>query len=77
MEKTCSKGLNRQKKKYTQVVVCPCYIMFSNIFFSETPWPINAKLHVESPWKVGKEVYINGPGHMTKMATMPIHGKNI
>ena len=22
-------------------------------------------------------VYINGPGHMTKMATMPIYGKNL
>ena len=23
----------------------------------------------------GDEIYINGPGHMTKMATMPIYGK--
>ena len=22
-------------------------------------------------------MYINGPGHMTKMATMPIYGKNL
>ena len=22
------------------------------------------------------KVFINGPGHMTKMATMPIYGKN-
>ena len=25
----------------------------------------------------GNEVYINGPGHMTKIAAMPIHGKNL
>ena len=28
------------------------------------------------PWEGGTKVYINGPGHMTKMAAMPIyHGK--
>ena len=30
---------------------------------------------MEPPWERGKEVYINGPGHMTKMAAMPIYGK--
>ena len=25
----------------------------------------------------GKKIYINGPGHMTKMAVMPIYGKNL
>ena len=25
----------------------------------------------------GTKVYINGPGHMTKMAAMPIYGKNL
>ena len=25
----------------------------------------------------GKKVNINGPGHMTKMAVMPIYGKNL
>ena len=30
------------------------------------------------PWQGGKKVYINGPGHMTKMAAMPIyHGENL
>ena len=27
--------------------------------------------------KGGKKVCINGPGHMTKMAAMPIYGKNL
>ena len=27
-------------------------------------------------WEGGTNVYINNPGHMTKMAAMPIYGKN-
>ena len=48
----------------------------SNIFSSETTWPIKAKFYVEPPWEGGTKVYINGSGHMTKMAAMPIYGKN-
>ena len=48
----------------------------SNIFFSETAWPIKAKFYVEPPWEGGTKVYINGPGHMTNMAATPIYGKN-
>ena len=48
-----------------------------NIFSSETAWPIKAKLYVEPPWEGGTKVYINGPGHMTKMAAMPIYGKKL
>ena len=44
----------------------------SNFFSSETAWPIKAKFYVEPPWEGGTKVYINGPGHMTKMAAMPI-----
>ena len=50
---------------------------FSNIFSSETAWPIKAKFYVEPPWEGGTKVCINGPGHMTKMAVMPIYGKQI
>ena len=48
---------------------------FSNIFFSETAWPINVKFHVEPPSIGGTKVYINGPGHMTKMTTVLIYSK--
>ena len=48
----------------------------SNIFSSETARPIKAKLHVEHPEEGGTKVIIIGPGHMTKMAAMPIYGKN-
>ena len=43
---------------------------FSNVFSSETAWPIKAKFYVEPPWEGGTKVYINGLGHMTKMAAM-------
>ena len=38
--------------------------------------PIEAKFHLEPPWDRGTKAYSNGPGHMTKMAAMPIYGKN-
>ena len=50
---------------------------FSKIFSSETAWPIKAKFNVEPPWEGGTKFYLNGPGHMTKMAAMPIYGKNL
>ena len=60
---------------------CPrcrrCHPPFSNVFSSETTWPIKAKFYVEPPWEGGTKVCINGPGHMTKMAAMPIYGKNL
>ena len=46
----------------------------SKIFSSETAWQIEAKFYVEPPWEGGTKVNINGPGHMTKMAAMPIYG---
>ena len=49
----------------------------SNIISSETTGPIKAKFYVEPPWEGGTKVYMNGPGHMTKMAAMPIYGKNL
>ena len=50
---------------------------FSNIFSSETTGSIEAKFHMEPPWDGGMKVCSNGPGHMTKMAAMPIYGKNL
>ena len=42
---------------------------------SEIARLINAKFHVAPPWEGGTKVSINGPGHMIKMASMPIYGK--
>ena len=41
---------------------------------SETTGQIEAKFHKESPWDGGTKICSNGPGHMTKMAAMPIYG---
>ena len=48
-----------------------------NIFSSETTGPIKIKFHIELLWDEGMNVCSNGPGHMTKMAVMPIYGKNL
>ena len=54
-----------------------CMSTFPNIFSSETTKPIEAKFHMEPPWDGGTKVCSNGPCHMTKMAAIPIYGKNI
>ena len=46
------------------------------IFSSETAWRIKAKFYVKHLWNGGINVYINYLVHMTKMAAMPIYGKN-
>ena len=48
----------------------------SKIFFSETAGPIKAKFYVEPPWVGGTIFCSRHLGHMTKMATTPIYGKN-
>ena len=61
------------------VVRCPSSVVrpqCSKIFFSKTAWPIKAKFYVEPPWVGGTKVCSRHLGHMTKMAAMPIYGKN-
>ena len=58
------------------VCLSVCLSTFSNVFFSKTAGLIEAKFHVEPPWDGGTKVCSQSPGHMTKMATMPIYGKN-
>ena len=50
---------------------------FSNSFSSETAGPIETNFHIDPPWKRGTKVCSNGPGRMTRMAAMPIYGKNL
>ena len=54
-----------------------CMSTFLNIFFPETTGPIETKFHMEPPWDRETKVYSNGPGHMTKLAHIPIYGKNL
>ena len=49
-------------------------LIFSNFFSSITAMPIEAKFHVESPCDREMKAFPNGPGHMTKIAAMPIYG---
>ena len=58
------------------VVGCPS--TSSKDFSSETSGPISTKFHIQPPGNGRKKVYIIfGPRHLTKMATMPIYGKNL
>ena len=50
---------------------------FSNFFSLETAKSIEAKFHVDPPWDGGMKVSRNGLCHKSKMATMPIYGKNL
>ena len=56
--------------------VSPVIYSDSKIFFSETAWPIKVKFYLEHPWEWGTNVWLQNPGHMTKMATTSIYGKN-
>ena len=58
-----------------------------NIVFAETTWPIEIKFHMTTPYDwLAKiytncydwlaKIYTNCYCHMTKMATVPIYGKN-
>ena len=49
---------------------------FSDFFSLETARLIEAKFHMEPPWDGGMKVNTNGSCHITKMATIPIYGKN-
>ena len=60
------------------VCVCVCVLStFSNIFSPETTGPIEAKFHMEPPWDGVTKVCTNDPGHMTKLAAMPIYSKTL
>ena len=47
---------------------------YLNIVFSETTSPIEIKIHMTTPYDWLAKICTNCYGHMTKMATKPIHG---
>ena len=49
-----------------------CLSTFLKDFSSENTGPISVTFHMQSLGKGGKKVYIFCPGHITKMATLPI-----
>ena len=50
--------------------------IYQNIVFSQTIGPIELKFHVKTPHDKLAKIYAKYIGHMTKMAAMPIYGKN-
>ena len=71
-------NLYEYQRSRSFIDLCPRSLRF-NIFkpFSlKTARPIEAKFHVDHPLDGGTKICSNGPGHMTKMAAMPIYGKN-
>ena len=46
-------------------------------FSAETTGPNKVKFHMELLWDGGTKFCSKSPGHMTKLAAMPIYGKNL
>ena len=59
--------------KVAHIVVPSIYF---NIVFSQTIGPIELKFHVKTPYDTSAKIYSKYFSHMTKMAAMPIYGKN-
>ena len=66
--------MNINGQCHSLILVCN---IFKLIFSLETARLIEAKFHMEPPWDSGMKVCVNGLGRMTKMAAMPIYGKNL
>ena len=49
---------------------------YLNIVFSEAYRPMEIKFHMTTPYDWLAKICTNCYGHMTKMATKPIYGKN-
>ena len=47
-----------------------------NIVSSETTRPFELKFHMKTPYYRLAKIFTKFTGHMTKMATTPIYGKN-
>ena len=64
------------------LVIFKCTIMAGDInslnllVSSETTRPIELKFHMKTPYDRLAKIYTSCTGHMTKMATTPIYGKN-
>ena len=51
--------------------------IYKNLVFSETIGPIELKFHMKTAYNKLAKIYANCFGHVTKMADMPIYGKNL
>ena len=64
-----------------KVILCPwskvTQISKLKLVSSETILRFETKVHMKAWGKMGMKIYMNELCHMTKMATMPIYGKNL
>ena len=60
--------------RVAHIVVPSIYL---NIVFAQTIGPIKLKFHVKTPYDKSAKIYTRKFGHMTKMASTPIYGKNL
>ena len=74
---TCVKALKYILGPCVRWAFTGSLVLWSNFFSWETARMIEAEFHVDHPWDGGTKICSNGPGHMTKVATMPIYGKNM
>ena len=51
------------------------YITISNIL--KATWSVITKFSIEPHWAEERNGNSNSPGHMTNMAAMPVHSKNL
>ena len=49
----------------------------AHIIFSETIQPIELNFHIRTPYDKLAKIYTKCCGHRTKLADMPIYGKNL
>ena len=47
------------------------------LLFLKNTGSVEAKFRIEPPWDIGIKICSNVPGHMAKMASRPIYGKNL
>ena len=62
----------------SSIYLCPMSLRFNILkLFPKSTRPFEAKFYMEPPWDVGMKICSTVPGHMIKMASSPIYGKNL
>ena len=57
--------------------VCMCVNIFKHLFLRNHWANQKSKFHTEPRWDRKMKICSTGPGHMTKIATIPIYGKSL
>ena len=73
-------NLYEYQRSRSFIDLCPRSLrfnIFKLLFLKKNTRPIEAKFYIESPRDIGIKIYSNVPGHITKMASRPIYGKNL